>query len=82
MDAIRPGALVRFKLTVLRYERDIYLQTTDRQHEIKAGTIGMVVAMVEGTWQEGGMRPVIFTSTGRRLCEKSGNLEVMACLPR
>ncbi len=81
-DTIAAGCLVRFTRKVTRFVRDVYLKQTDRQHEIPTGTVGIVVGEVEGAWSrtEHTKRPVVFTSSGFRVCELPENLEVLCRL--
>lgn len=78
-DTLAKGSLVRFTRKVTRFVRDVYFKQTERQHEISTGTLGIVVGEVEGAWSrtEQTKRPVIFTSSGYRVCELPQNLEVL-----
>lgn len=81
-DTFTAGTLVRFTRKVTRHIRDIYFNQTERTHEVSYGTVGIVLGTVTGNWsrKESSSRPVIFTSSGCRVCELPENLEVLCSL--
>lgn len=73
------GALVRFVKPAIRLARGSSatgFQTLGREVTVPAGTIAIVIGAVEGQWQ--GMRPIVFTSLGSRVCEMPTNLEILS----